>query len=277
MARLPSFIDHRLWRLSPRDRKKAYSVLRPSPGIVEVLEEGRKVLHRAKVTPKAPGEYVLVDDWLVHRTFPRVDAAYRKEKEREAAAKTRSANAIDKAERAPKFQVFLDQLTRELGKPRIPKTLRCRMRAFRAPDDARCLELVQQARAAGGAATLYLAPWARELRVVAGRVSQLAELFLGPHELEAVFDALDRDAGLTLEYVATDIEQYSLRIDRAPKRIATYRSQLQTHLVHDDPDDDPVATLRRELHLDMGPPTSEWTRRSKTIREPITGPESDDW
>lgn len=147
------------------------------------------------------------------------------------------------------------------------------MRAFPAPDDARCAELLQVARAAGGAATLYLAPWARELRVVAGRVGELAELFLGPHELEPVFDALDRDAGLTLDYVATDLHQYALHVDRMPTQLAKYGAALETHLVHDGP----IATLRRERRLALGPPASAWKRRSKTIIEPITGPDSDVW
>lgn len=273
MARAPISIDRRLWRLPVRDKKKAYSARRASPSIVEVLEQGSKALHREKVDARAPGDYLVVGEWLVHRTYPRAEAAYHKALEREAAAAKRRATASAKAEAAPKFQALIGQLTRELGKPRTPKTLHHAMRSFPAPDDARCAELIQHARGAGGAATLYLAPWARELRVVAGRVGQLAELFLGPHELEPVFDALDRDAGLTLDYVATDLDQYALHVDRRPKQLAKYGAALETHLVHDDP----IATLRRERRLALGPPASAWKRRARTIREPITGPDSDDW
>ncbi|MCE9571781.1 MAG: hypothetical protein K8W52_01360 [Deltaproteobacteria bacterium] len=266
MARLPITLDRRLWRLPHPDPKKAYSAYRASPRRIEVLEQGKRVLHREAVDPDAPGDYVVEHGWLIHRTYPRAAAEHAQEQQRAADLARRKATALAKAERAPAFQAYLAQLERELGAPRIPKTLGHPMRAYPAPRDARCAVLIQQARAAGGAATLYLAPWARELRVVVGRVGQLAELFLGPHRLEQAFDALDRDAGLTLEYVATDHWQFALHVDRPPKAKARYADVLEEDLLCEDA----VGLLRRERQLRMGALPRAWKRRARRIKEPIT-------
>ena len=269
---LPEISDSRLCKLPSLDRNKAYITRRPSKRIVEVLEQGSRVFHRQAVDPKATGDFVIERGWLINRTYPRAEEDNRIQLLEAAETRARIARERARVEGDPEFKKFVGRTTRELGSPRRAMACDQRQRAFPAPGDTRCAELIQEARASGASATLFLAPWGRELRVIAGRVGKLAALFdwsaFGPGTLEPALDALDRDAGLTLDHVWYGASEFSLHLDRVPKRVATYAAVLANHL---DAFKAPVVAALRARVWTVGPATDTWSKITSKIYDPGHG------
>ncbi len=271
---LPESVERRLWKLKRPDPANVYSAGRVSPTRVEVRENGRKVLHRETVQRDAPGEFVVERGWLIHRTYPRATEAYRREQEAKARAEEIEAAKLAIAAAAPEYVAFVKRLRRELGRSRQARACDQRHLAFRAPDLRRCTALIAEAHSIGAAATLFLAGWGRELRVVPDRVDRFTGLWgwscHGDGELSAAFAALDEDAGLTLEYVADQdyfAPQFALLLDRVPKRRAQHAAALGRAL---DTHVGTVSTALRGKRWAVGPPPTVWKKVVNWIIDPGT-------
>jgi len=229
--RLPELVRKKLWKLGARKRGAAYSTLRESPTVVCVLENGSKVVHRAKVAANDAALYVIHDGWLVEETAPaevaRVVADATKRKAA-AAAKRKATAAVSGA---PAFQTVLAELARELGAAKKVRVIDVSMWAFPAPDtDGECTRWSERVSSAGGAATVYADYTGTTLRVVAGRASRFGALF--GHEawlnddLGAILDALDDDAGLRVVLVAFGGSTFELALERPPKDVQRHATAL---------------------------------------------------
>jgi hypothetical protein len=267
LSSYPELTTTRVWRIDPYDRATAYSVRMASSRTVTVLANGRDEVYRAKVDPGLPGRHAIAGRWLVHQRSPRAEEEVR----RSVAAHQAKLAAWAKAEKDRAFQAFVRRLTKELGAPRKARACDRAQRAFRAPSDERCAALIAEARRSRAAATLYLAPWGRELRVVAGRVGGLAALFdwniYGPGRLEPALDALDEAAGLTIDYIG-DEEWFSLHLDRVPRRPASHGKAITRGFGYGARSQRDITTRLKARAWIVGPPASAWARRWDFIRDP---------
>lgn len=230
--KLPEVVVRKLWQLTKREPRKAYTTRRASPTLVEVLEQGSKVLHRAKVTANDNARYTVEGGWLLERTYP---AAVQRVEQAAAAASVASAarrKASTAATREPVFQMLLGQLTSVLGAPTKVRACNVGMWSFPcfASDDDFVL-WQGRARHAGAALTQYASYRGSSVRLVAGRVSRFGALFgedrwLGDARIEAVFDALDDDAGLVIDHVEHEGDSFQLRLNRVPRTVARHATAL---------------------------------------------------
>jgi hypothetical protein len=262
----------KIYKISPYDKAVAYSTRRSSPTRLTILENGSKEIFAMKVE-RDSGHYRIDKQWLVLETSPRAQESWRRfvagcETER----KDRLAAEADSAAK-PAYKTFIRALTRELGKPRRAAACNRKHLAFEAPSDGRCAELIAEARTSGAAATLYYARWGRELRVVAGPPVALFALFdwqaWSPGTgvtLEQAVAALDKAAGLTLDYVEFSAEAFSLSLDRPLRKIpfeAVLADRLQCK----------VERLREGLsarRLVYGKRPVSWKKRTSKIVDPGT-------
>lgn len=271
-------VSHRrqLWKIAPYDPKKAYTTRMPSKRTVTVLEEGSREVHRQKVEPDLPGRFVVEGCWLVYVSYPRAAEELRRDQSKQAAADANRASELAAAKGSSAFKAFILRLNRELGRARTARACDREHRAYRAPSDARCAELIQEARRSGASATLFLAPWARELRVVPGGIGALAALFdwntYGPGDLAPALEALDAAAGLTLDHVFNE-DQFSLHLDRTPHSIAPIAKVLAARLQFSM--SEMVAALEARV-LTVGEPPSTWTKFSDAIYDPGVDEGDDD-
>ena len=275
LSSYPALKTTRVWRIEPFDRKIAYSVRMPSLRTVTVLANGRAEIYRAKVDPKLPGRFRVSERWLVHERSPRAEEELR----RHVAAQEAKLATRAKAEKNPRFQTFVRRLTKELGAPRKARACDRAQRAFRAPSDERCAELIADARRSHAAATLYLAPWGRELRVVAGRVGGLAALFdwniYGPGLLEPALDELDADAGLTIDYICNE-DWFSLHLERLPRRAVALGKAIAKGFGYGERSRRDITTHLKSRAWVVGPPASEWEQVWDVIRDPGTEDDLED-
>jgi hypothetical protein len=228
---LPQSVERRLWRLPKQDPSKAYSTHRPSPLIVEVLEQGSKVLGRVRVK-KAEGEhgeFHIENGWLVVRTFPqRVRAD-------EVAAENHRQETLQKAAaaRAPAFRRFLAALEDELGPYEKRRECDVTVYAFEPPSRRRCAALLKQARAAGATGSLVDTGPEIKLLITPGGAHRTAAFFgwstYGPGNLEPALEALDADAGLTVNEVVQD-DAFWITLDRVPRDIDQHVEALSAAL-----------------------------------------------
>lgn len=212
----------RIWKIAPYDPAVAYSVRMASPTLLTVLANGSREVFRKRVERDLPGQFRVKGRTLIYEVYPReLERARRAHVEAERMRAERAREEAT-ARGNPAYRAFVRRLTKELGKPRAARACDRKQLAFRAPSDERCAELIQEARRSAASATLYLARWGRELRVIAGRVGPLAALFewnlYGPGALEPALDALDRDAGLTIDYIGWAADTFSFSLDRRPRR-----------------------------------------------------------
>jgi hypothetical protein len=264
-----------VWRIEPFDREIPYSVHMPSSRTVTVLANGRDEIYRAKVDPKLPGRFRVAGCWLVHERSPRAEEELR----RDVAAQEAKLAARAKAEKDQQFQAFVRRLTKELGAPRKARACDRAQRAFHAPSDERCAELIAEAHRSHAAATLYLAPWGRELRVVAGRVGGLAALFdwniYGPGLLEPALDELDADAGLTIDYMWNE-DWFSLHLDRVPRRAVSLGKAIAKGFGYGERSRREITTCLKARAWVVGPPASGWEQLWDVIRDPGTEDDFED-
>lgn len=227
----PEVVERRLWKLTRPDPRKAYSTRRDSPRVIEVLEQGSRVVHRAKVRANDDAEYVIERGWLIERTYP----AAKKRNEEARVAKQLASLARRKANTAatrdPVFQMFLRQLTAIAGTPTKTRVWGVSMWSFPplATDDDFFL-WQGRARHAGGALTNHTDYRGHTLRLVSGRVSRLGALFGAAYwyggEVQAVLDALDDDAGLVIDFVEYDGLNFEIALDRIPRNLERHAQAL---------------------------------------------------
>jgi hypothetical protein len=232
-----------------------------------------------KIERDHPGNYYVAGRWLVLETSPRGTEEHRRRVAEARANETARLAAVAKAEAKPAYKLFIRQLTKELGTPRKAAACNRKHLAFKAPGDARCAELVAEARTNGASATLFYARWGRELRVVAGSPAPLFALFdwnaWGPSDggtLEQAVMALDKAAGVTLDYVEFTGGVFSLSLDRPLRKIpfeAVLADRLQCQ----------VEWLREDFpkkRLACGERPTTWKKLSSQIEDPGTEDFDDD-
>lgn len=225
LSSYPTRVVKKIWKITPYDKAVVYSTRKSSPTRLTVVENGRKEIYATKIEREHSGNYRVQGQWLVLETSPRTEEEFRRFiAKREASEKVR-LDALAMAEAKPAYRSFVRALTKELGKPRKAEACNRKHLAFKAPSDARCAELIVEAKRSGASATLFYARWGRELRVVAGPATALFALFgwdaWGPNdrELEKAIAALDKAAGVTLDYVEFTGEAFSISLDRSPRKI----------------------------------------------------------
>jgi len=273
LSSYPARVVKKIWKIAPYDKKLVYSTRKSSPTRLTVLENGRKEVFATKIERDHPGNYGIAGQWLVLETSPRAAEAHRRDVAEAHANETARLAAVAKAEANPAYKSFVRQLTKELGRPRKAAACNRNHLAFTAPKDARCAELIAQARASGASATLFYARWGRELRVVAGSPAPLFALFdwtaWGPSDggtLEQAVTALDDAAGLVLDYVDFIGSVFSLSLDRPLRKIpfeAVLARRLQCK----------VAWLREDFpkqRLVYGERPTTWKKLSSRITDPGT-------
>jgi hypothetical protein len=230
LSTYPKHRTQRIWHIDPYEPDVPYSVRMASPTAVTVLANGSREVFRKRVKRDLPGRFVVEGRTLIYETFPRAEERHRRAVSKSQAKLADRAARETRARANPSYKAFVRRLTAELGRPRQAGACDRRQLAFRAPSDERCAELIQEARRSGASATLYLARWGRELRVVAGRVGQLAALFdwemYGMGTFEPALDALDRDAGVTIDYVGWFGIICSFTLDHRPPRRNKYLGPL---------------------------------------------------
>jgi hypothetical protein len=271
---LPEVVTKRIWKIAPLDPARYYSSHLPSPRVVAVLENGRKEVFRTAVKPVEGDAFVVENGWLVHRSFPRRLQALKDERAATTARLARRAAIRSTALAAPAYKDFLRRVTRELGKPRAAKACGRAQIAFKAPNDARCAELIEEARRAHAAATLFLAGWGRELRVVPGGPAALCTLF-GDYfhdPLETMFEDLDADGGLTFDYIADD-QQFALHLARRPRRAKAHAANLIGPFGLELAD---VTAALNKRALVVGDPASTWRKTQRAIIDPAVYGDDDD-
>jgi len=233
-----------------------------------VLEEGSREIHRRTVEPDLPGRFAVKGGWLVYVTYPRAAEEFRRHDVEAAEASAKRASELAAASGSPAFKAFILRLNRELGRARNARACDQEHRAYPAPSDVRCAELIQEARRSGASATLYLAPWARELRVVPGGVGALAALFdwnaYGHGDLAPAFEALDAAAGLTLDHVFNE-DQFSFHVDRTPRSFAAIAKVLAQRLTFKTSE---MTAAIEACVLTVGEPASAWTKFTTEIYDP---------
>ena len=274
LSSYPARVVKKIWKITPYDKKQGYSVRKSSPTRLTVLENGSKTIFATKIDRDHAGMYYVDGPWLVLETSPRATEAHRRSiaewKQREA---TRLA-ATAKAQARPTYKQFIRQLTKELGAPRKAAACNRQHLAFKAPTDARCAELVAEATTCGASATLFYARWGRELRVVAGSPVPLFALFdwnaWGPDKggtLEQAVIALDKAAGVTLDYVAFTGDIFSLSLARPLRGKIPFETVLADRLRCK------VEWLREDFpkqRLLYGNRPATWKRLSSRIIDPGT-------
>jgi hypothetical protein len=277
-----------LWRIAPFDPSLAYSTHMRSPRTLTVLANGSREVYRTRVERDLPGRFAVRDRTLVYETYPREQERWRRGRVAWKAALARRVAAEARAQANPAYKRFHRRLVAELGRPRRARANGRAVPAFRAPSDQRCAELIEEAKRSGASATLFLTPWGRELRVVAGPVSQLAALWdaetfgtnTGAYVLaelddrgpfERALEALDVDAGLTIEYVGFYGRFFSLRLERRPRR-TSYLDALSEAFDVGKPW---LAARLRTRSLTIGD-RSEWQQITREIVDPGDEVEEED-
>ena len=125
----------------------------------------------------------------------------------------------------PAFRAFLRELEGTFGTSRRETAHDVEMWAFAAPKLAKTGTWSGKARKVGGAACLFYAGDARELRVVTGSVSRLTALFSArlyePRELTSTVDGLDHAAGVSFDWIRDD-DSFQLRLARSFSRLDVF-------------------------------------------------------
>lgn len=278
LSAFPVVVTKRLWKITPFERGVPYSTHRPTKTSVAVLVQGRTEIYRRTIPRDVPGRIFVQGQWLVHETFPRSEEAERRARIEAAAIREARATRIAKLEATPAFRAYVQRVTAELGKPRRARACDRVHRAFRAPEDRRCAELVEAARGAGAAATLYLAPWGRELRI-AESLGAIGALFdwqsYHSGTLEAALDALDEQVGATFEYIGGD-DWFALRLDSAPPKSRAFYSLVTKLATALHARGDTVARELAATHAWIrGKPASTWKKSASRIYDPGTEDEDD--
>jgi hypothetical protein len=279
LSSYPQRVVKKIWKIAPYDKTVIYSTRKSSPARLTILENGRKEIFATKIKRDHPGHYVIAGRWLVLETRPRAAEADRRRAAEERAIEAARLAAVAKAEAKPVYKSFIRRLTKELGPPRKAEACNRKHLAFKAPDDARCAELIAEARTSGASATLFYAQWGRELRVVAGSPAPLFALFnwnaWGPGDggtLEEAVTALDRAAGVTLDYVDFMGDVFSLSLDRSLRKIP-FEAVLADRL-HCQ-----VEWLREDFpnkRLVYGERPAKWKKLTSLIEDPGTEDYGDD-
>ncbi len=272
LSSYPTRVVQKIWNITPYDRSVVYSTRKSSPTRLTVVENGRKEVFAIKIEREHSGNYRIAGRWLVLETNPRMEEQYRRLIAAAEAAETVRLDAVAAAEAKPAYKAFIRALTKELGKPRKAEACNRKHLAFKAPSDARCADLITEAKTRGASATLFYARWGRELRVVAGPPTALFALFgwnvWGPNdrELEKAIAALDKAAGVTLDYVDFTSEAFSISLAR-PLRKAPFEAVLANRLGYR------VAWLREDLpkkRLVYGNRPVTWKKLTSRIVDPGT-------
>lgn len=276
LSSYPTRVVKKIWKITPYEKAVVYSTRKSSPTRLTVVENGRKEIFATKIDREHSGNYRVDGRWLVLETNPRMEEEYRRYIAEYEAAETARVDALAKAEAKPAYKAFIRALTKELGKPRKAEACNRKHLAFKAPRDARCAELIAEAKTSGASATLFYARSGRELRVVAGPPTALFALFdwnvWGPNdgELEKAIAALDKAAGVTLDYVEFTGEAFAISLDR-PLRKAPFEAVLADRLQYR------VEWLREDLpkqRLVYGNRPVTWKKLTSRIVDP--GTEDDD-
>ncbi len=268
LSAFPVVVTKRLWKITPFEKGVPYSTHRPTKTSVAVLVQGRTEIHRRTIPRDVPGRIFVQGQWLVHETFPRSEEMERRALVEAAAIREARAARIATLEASPAFRAFLRRTSAELGKPRRARACDRKHRAFRAPtDDRHCSELVELARAAGGAATLYLAPWGREIRI-AESLGSIGALFgwqsYHSGTLEAALDALDTESGATFDYIGGD-DWFALRLDSAPPKNRAIAKNLARAL---SARPEAVQRALAARAWVRGEPMTAWKKVASTIYDP---------
>ncbi|HTL33444.1 MAG TPA: hypothetical protein VL326_09975 [Kofleriaceae bacterium] len=119
--------------------------------------------------------------------------------------------------RTPAFRAFLREVETKFGKLRRVTARDVPMWAVSAPKLEQVGIWARKARAVGGAATLYYEAGEPEIRIVAGKLSQLTALFSAKlyesGKLAQAVQSLDDASGVTFDYIA-DNDAFYLRLAR---------------------------------------------------------------
>ena len=224
---IPDYVNTRVKKLPFRPNPKHYYTAdRTGPQSVHVFEESKVVFKLRVMEPEARTTYHVVDGWVVARTYPADEAS----QEARVAAAREFGKRNRAASSAAPFRAFLQKLTDELGAPTRRRACDVVAIHFAKPrGKPRIDEIVQEARAAGGAATICTFRGDDVLCVVSGGVERLAALFdwswYGSGELIAALHDLDADAGLSFEHI-DPYDSFALRLSRAPARAKAHARAL---------------------------------------------------
>lgn len=213
-------VTRKLWKV-PVSKDKAYSPFRRSSRLVEVLEQGSKVIHRQRVAGDEHADYAVEGGWLVERTYPAITKALADLRVRERANAKKHA-AIERSAQFRTVLETLDATDRQEDCGLVAWTCR----APKKREHARWMKLVDQA---GGAATYRPDGFISSFRIVAGSAVRFARYFLlqvaEPDKLVPALVALDEDSRISLPWIGSR-GGFELRLAAPPTNVARHAKAL---------------------------------------------------
>jgi len=216
---------------------KGYAASRRSPRLVEVLEQGSKVIHRQRVSDDPHAEYLIERGWLVERSYPGITKALADFRAREKASARKHA-AI---ERSSEFRAMLEELqASDRGEDGGLGMWTCEVRHNR--DVPRLMKRVESC---CGAATYRSSRFSSMLCIIAGSAVRFAALLLlevaEPDKLLPALEALDAESKISFPRIGSRGD-FDLRLAAPPKNAAKHAKALARAL--DYPERDIAKGLR---------------------------------